>query len=702
MPVSLKNGRYTSEGGWNSTAHGQWCICLDHETGEKVFVKDLMDHRFPESTRDPVTGREYPRLAEQERKTRAFFERSSRVDRELERIAGQGGDVILTTDFFREGQFLYKVSRIVNLQDWETGCRSMGRDDVDRMMIRLLQAVGVLHGIGLLHCDLKPENVFITEKDGMKVGLLSDFDDSIFFREKLPDGDQIMSTPEYLSPEMQLYKEEGEAYADSIGPASDIFSLAIMYHQYLTGEYPSLVRQEGAEPATTVSAAEISLGEGGVRLSEKLDPARKYIIACGLKLEPGERVKNHLEFIQMIQEARAKASRKYMIRIRDGVKPAVRKEVRVYTPFIPAAEDYEGYDLELLRTKTDTRGNIEILGFPEVKCYALVGGKRIPLEWNVQEDGTRVAVLQTADDYLIQLISGGQPMREMPVLLKASSDILVDQRTDSEGMLRVPAEAAQRDDLTLLVDGTAHQVTWNRKRCCTVELPQYTLTISQGGLPVHGEVTIYYLSGKPCELGSRRTDPEGRIAFFGLPEASRWAVKYRGESASFQWNPDLTAQVELTSPGFPVGLEVKDEAGVPIPGVPIAVQRKQGGRLSPIQKVETGENGRWTDRIPRGAAVAWKIPENLLPAGKESAAPLSGILTAENPAVRIRLRMKEAEAIFDMDVPEAYGKGRFVHLKIYRDGTCVITRGNGTLLKRKRGELGLCANLDEFAAENGV
>ncbi len=100
---------------------------------------------------------------------------------------------------------------------------------------------GVLHGLkhaherGVVHRDIKPDNVFLTHKDGELVVKILDFgiaklyagdpDDPVATRAGLTVG-----TPAYLSPE--------QAVGGEIKPASDLYSATIVLFEMITGRAP--------------------------------------------------------------------------------------------------------------------------------------------------------------------------------------------------------------------------------------------------------------------------------------------------------------------------------------------------------------------------------------------------------------------------------------------------------------------------------
>jgi serine/threonine-protein kinase len=90
---------------------------------------------------------------------------------------------------------------------------------------QIANAVEHAHKQGVIHRDLRPANVFVTEKGLLKVG---DFGTSRFL-EIAAHGTTVIGSPPYMAPE----QFEGRAVF-----ASDIYSLGITMYQMLTGDLP--------------------------------------------------------------------------------------------------------------------------------------------------------------------------------------------------------------------------------------------------------------------------------------------------------------------------------------------------------------------------------------------------------------------------------------------------------------------------------
>jgi len=89
------------------------------------------------------------------------------------------------------------------------------------------------HGQGLVHRDLKPENIFLVDPvKGGGVRLL-DFGFVKMTRSVAITGtDNLAGSPSYISPEAWLHG------SSAVGPATDIYSLAVVLFQVLAGTVP--------------------------------------------------------------------------------------------------------------------------------------------------------------------------------------------------------------------------------------------------------------------------------------------------------------------------------------------------------------------------------------------------------------------------------------------------------------------------------
>lgn len=98
---------------------------------------------------------------------------------------------------------------------------------------QLCRALWVLHSMGAVHRDVKPENVVLRGTDAV----LIDFDAARFHKENSEGDTQILGTAGFAAPE-----QYGLSQSDF---SSDIYAMGILINVMLTGEHPSCRLADG-------------------------------------------------------------------------------------------------------------------------------------------------------------------------------------------------------------------------------------------------------------------------------------------------------------------------------------------------------------------------------------------------------------------------------------------------------------------------
>lgn len=143
------------------------------------------------------------------------------------RYAGPKGETHYMVMEFIEGSDLKRIIREANQNNGDKG---LSLDQTLHFAISICAGIGFAHRAGIVHADVKPQNVLITNDHRMVK--VTDFGIARALSETQPGAreDVVWGSPHYFSPE--------QARGEKPTPASDVYSIGIVLFEMLTGHLP--------------------------------------------------------------------------------------------------------------------------------------------------------------------------------------------------------------------------------------------------------------------------------------------------------------------------------------------------------------------------------------------------------------------------------------------------------------------------------
>ena len=666
---------------------GRWTLGKDAQTGREVFIKEFMSKRYVDNPEN------YENLRRANERTEAYRRLTERINSAVSKIAGNGGDVVVTTDFFREGNFLYKVNEKVNFfswNPWEVHER-LSVDETDALMLRLVNALAALHGANILHCDLKPENVFIVQQDGMYCGMISDFDDS-FFMDKLPPKQDVVGTPEYMSPELAAYtmgEEDKPAEGLPLGPASDLFSIGLIYHMYLTGEMPKFDTQyyNGQLFSAMFDDAEYSL-------SDKLDAPHHAMIRRLLVPDPAWRTNNCTTLSHEISNIRNQRNKEYRLTLTDGNHKLKNRSVTFFGSYsISNGTEKEEITEEVQTVHVGKDGQATLKGLlPEMPLFIQCGEDLKPVIWkDVGKIKECVFSISPPKKFTILVSCDGTPLSGAKLTLvqqKEDAYLLNEAKTtDSEG--KAVYSDLPDGDYMLECNGVRTPITWDDTNTFRFEMKTYRLKVTWNGKPVSYKPLTLSLCMK---AGKRKvqdgaTNDKGEFAFHYAVNDKMWHVACNGCEETFRWKSNGAYEWKMNM-GVPLTLiALMRNSTTPVQGVRMAVAKKtESGQYRILKKADTDITGQADmGTFPSGKyyVAVLSVPKgySLCNMKLKTPRPLTIPEGLANARVRIEFQkeliLENPENVISSEDIPASVSSTWRKLIRYKDGSILLVKENG-------------------------
>lgn len=272
----LKDGRYTLVRVIATGGMARIYEAVDHTLERTVAVKVLIPDRSGTEEDDTLMMR---------------FKREASAVAQLNHP-----NIVQVYDYGEEPSGIYFI--VMNLVRGKDLAQELGRlrragikMDVGRafkIMEQVASALDEAHKLGIIHRDIKPSNILIDSDDRVTLTdfglLLRPATDSTF--------GTAFGTPRYISPEQAIA-------SNKVTPQSDIYSLAVIFFEILTGKTPF----NGETPMEIAIAHIHEPPPSVVALNDTIPPAVEIELFKALDKQPENRHRNSASFIYSMRKA---------------------------------------------------------------------------------------------------------------------------------------------------------------------------------------------------------------------------------------------------------------------------------------------------------------------------------------------------------------------------------------------------------------
>ena len=198
--------------------------------------------------------------------------------------------IVSIYDWGLDGETYYIVMEFLRGTDLKTAINERGainQRKAAEIGSQIAQALSVAHEGGVIHRDIKPQNIMIQPDGNIKV---MDFGIARAGDAGLSQTATVLGTAHYVSPEQAQGKE--------LTGASDIYSLGVVLYEATTGKLPF-----DGQDAVSVAVKQVNeLPAPPSTINPNIDPGLEAIIMKALEKDPNKRFKDASEMRHVLND----------------------------------------------------------------------------------------------------------------------------------------------------------------------------------------------------------------------------------------------------------------------------------------------------------------------------------------------------------------------------------------------------------------
>ena len=200
-------------------------------------------------------------------------------------------NIVTIHDFGLDRGRLFIVMEYVPGTDLKSIIRNRNIIPVSEAVALIIQAcegIGYAHRAGIVHCDIKPQNMLVTADQRLKV---TDFGIARALASISPDehNREVWGSPQYFSPE--------QAAGSAPLPASDVYSLGVVLYEMVTGQLPF----SAASPEEYATLHQKAVPAAPSSINRQVPAELEEVLQKVLSKEPARRYRTADQFGHVLQ-----------------------------------------------------------------------------------------------------------------------------------------------------------------------------------------------------------------------------------------------------------------------------------------------------------------------------------------------------------------------------------------------------------------